>query len=121
LKSFGFINLVEYSTTSIQGTTLNPAIRGQVTFSIATGGIQVQVIAEGLTNQAGQEIGIQIHEFGDISKVDGSSVGNPYIGKGSTNHSCENSTDRHEGDMGNWQVDGNGKINQVKKKNFFSL
>lgn len=101
---------------TIQGTSVYPNLSGDVYFVSTSQGVQVQIVLQGLLDHANQQIGIHVHEFGDISSSDGSSAGSHYVGSGSATHGCENSTVRSEGDMGNWNVDSQGRINQVKKE-----
>jgi hypothetical protein len=71
LKAFGFINLFDYGHCLITGTTSNPPVTGAIKLSSYSGGIQVQVFLKGLVQQANSEIGIHIHEFGDLTSGDG--------------------------------------------------
>jgi len=88
---------------------LNPTegskVTGTVTFSKVADGVRIVADVQGLSKG---KHGIHVHEFGDCSSKDGSSAGghfNPH----SKSHGGPDDADRHSGDMGNIDVDANGK------------
>ena len=86
--------------TSTKGNTVS----GVVTFEEVDKGVHVIVNLTGLT--PGKH-GFHIHEFGDISSVDGSSAGG-HFNPTAMPHSMPMSDKRHAGDMGNIDADEKG-------------
>eukprot|EP01115_Flamella_aegyptia_P013173 TRINITY_DN6877_c0_g1_i1.p1 TRINITY_DN6877_c0_g1~~TRINITY_DN6877_c0_g1_i1.p1 ORF type:complete len:421 (-),score=213.92 TRINITY_DN6877_c0_g1_i1:62-1273(-) len=106
----------------ISGGASNPEMTGVVYFyQEGNGDVVVAVNVSGVRNP-GIPHGIHVHAFGDISTLNGTATGghlNP-LGKG---HGCPetNGTDRHHGDMGNFDCDANGNIVQNKTVDLISL
>ena len=86
--------------TSTKGNTVN----GVVTFEEVDKGVHVVANLTGLT--PGKH-GFHIHEFGDVSSVDGSSAGG-HFNPTAMPHSMPMSDKRHAGDMGNIDADEKG-------------
>jgi len=89
-------------------------------FRINKSHILVTANISGISVNKNIQHGLHIHEFGDLSTNNASAVGSHYIGNGKDLHACENTTLRHEGDMGNWVV-SNGTIKQKKYLNLIQL
>jgi len=85
-------------------STKGNSVQGIVTFEEGETG--VRVIAN-LTGLKPGKHGFHIHEFGDISSVDGSSAGGHFNPSGMP-HSMPLSAKRHAGDMGNIEADEQG-------------
>lgn len=80
-------------------------VSGLVTFTKVDGGVKVVADLEGLT--PGKH-GFHVHEYGDISGLDGKSAGghfNPYNKK----HGGPDDVERHVGDLGNIVAGDDGK------------
>jgi Cu-Zn family superoxide dismutase len=113
----------EYAYTKIVGTSLDPGITGGVSFyRINATHVRVTANVTGITQNPNTPHGMHIHEYGDLSMWNGTSVGSHYVGDGSSSHGCPetNGTTRHEGDLGNWIVSG-GVINQQKDVDLIAL
>jgi Cu-Zn family superoxide dismutase len=81
---------------------------GTVTFSSVNEGVRVVADLEGLT--PGKH-GFHIHEKGDCSAPDGTSAGGHFNPGGTPHGAPENPpAQRHAGDLGNLEVDANGKV-----------
>src|SRR5207247_11286264 len=85
-------------------TTGNKVI-GTVTFTEVADGVQVHAELAGLT--AGDH-GFHVHEFGDCSAPDVSSVG-AHFNPTNKPHAGPDAIERHVGDMGNVEADASGK------------
>ena len=86
--------------------TKGNSVHGVVTFEQVEKGVRVVAKLTGL--KPGKH-GFHIHEFGDISSDDGSSAGGHFNPMGMP-HSMPMSEKRHEGDMGNIEVDSDGNV-----------
>lgn len=80
-------------------------VKGTVTFTQTDAGIRIVADIEGLTPG---EHGFHIHEWGDISKSDGTAAGGHFNPEGH-DHAGPHDAVRHAGDMGNLIADENGK------------
>ncbi len=80
-------------------------VKGLVTFTQTDSGILVVADIEGLS--AGKH-GFHVHEFGDISKSDGTSAGG-HFNPENTDHGGPGDAVRHVGDLGNITAGENGK------------
>ena len=80
-------------------------VKGIVTFTQTDAGIRVVADIEGLSSG---EHGFHIHEWGDISKSDGTSAGGHFNPEGQE-HAGPHDAVRHAGDLGNITADENGK------------
>jgi len=85
--------------TSLQ----NSGVSGMVSFTSVEGGVRVQATLTGLP--VGKH-GFHIHQFGDCRAVDGTSAGG-HFNPADHPHSGPESTERHMGDLGNIESDGN--------------
>eukprot|EP01113_Clastostelium_recurvatum_P006318 TRINITY_DN1285_c0_g1_i4.p1 TRINITY_DN1285_c0_g1~~TRINITY_DN1285_c0_g1_i4.p1 ORF type:complete len:482 (-),score=91.20 TRINITY_DN1285_c0_g1_i4:89-1534(-) len=100
-------------------------IRGTLYF-IFEDSSTVRVVAEveGVTVNARTEHGMHIHQYGDLTTPLGTppSAGDHYRGQNGTgNHLCPTRIERDTGDMGNWFVDPDGRINKTKTLDLISL
>jgi superoxide dismutase, Cu-Zn family len=78
---------------------------GVVRFEAVEDGVKVSAVFSGLP---GKRHGFHVHEYGDCSASDAESAGghyNPF----SQPHGCPDTEARHMGDLGNLEVDGEGK------------
>ena len=80
-------------------------VSGIVTFTVSGDSVKVVADISGLT--PGKH-GFHIHEFGDCSSADGKSAGG-HFNPGNHQHGAPDSSDRHEGDLGNIEADASGK------------
>lgn len=85
--------------------TKGSAVSGKVTFTQQADGVLVEATVSGLAPDS--KHGFHIHEFGDISSEDGSSLGGHFNPAGKP-HGAPDAADRHAGDLGNIQADANG-------------
>lgn len=79
-------------------------VRGEITFTQTDSGILIVADVEGLTEG---KHGFHVHEYGDISKPDGTSAGGHFNPHGK-DHAGPEDTVRHAGDFGNLIADENG-------------
>lgn len=82
------------------------SVKGTVTFLQVDGGVKVAADIEGL--EPNSKHGFHIHQFGDLSSVDGTAMGGHFNPSG-MEHSSPANEMRHVGDMGNIEADGSGK------------
>eukprot|EP01116_Phalansterium_solitarium_P004003 TRINITY_DN1487_c0_g1_i1.p1 TRINITY_DN1487_c0_g1~~TRINITY_DN1487_c0_g1_i1.p1 ORF type:complete len:442 (-),score=161.05 TRINITY_DN1487_c0_g1_i1:217-1542(-) len=117
--------VAQYNAISIiVGTSsYDPGIRGWVKFSQpdASSPVTVTAFLTNITVNPNAAHGLHIHTFGDVSGPAGLATGahfNPF----SKPHGCPetNGTDRHVGDMGNWQV-VDGVLNETKTLDLLTL
>ena len=80
-------------------------VSGKVTFTQQADGVLVEATVSGLAPDS--KHGFHIHEFGDISSEDGSSLGG-HFNPGGKPHGAPDAAERHAGDLGNIQADANG-------------
>jgi len=87
---------------------------GTVTFTQTEGGIRVEGRIENLS--PGKH-GFHVHEYGDLSKIDGTSTGGHFNPKGKP-HGGPDDMKRHIGDLGNIEAneDGVAEFSFVDKK-----
>lgn len=78
---------------------------GVVTFTQTDDGVRVEAHIMGLT--ANQEHGFHVHQYGDLSKKDGTSAGG-HFNPGGMEHAGPTDAKRHVGDLGNIKADANG-------------
>jgi Cu-Zn family superoxide dismutase len=93
--------------------TNNNKVSGLVVFQKTSDGVRITGKISGLTKG---KHGFHIHEFGDLSKTDGTSAGghfNPF----KKQHGAPDDKERHAGDLGNIIADDNGmaKIDMTDK------
>ena len=79
--------------------------KGLITFTQTDGGILIEADIEGLSEG---NHGFHIHEWGDISKSDGTSAGG-HFNPDNSEHAGPKDAIRHAGDLGNITADENGK------------
>lgn len=86
-------------------------VRGSVSFSEVADGVRVEAEISGLT--PGKH-GFHIHENGDCSAPDGASAGG-HFNPTNEPHGAPESSQRHDGDMGNIEADASGvaRLNYV--------
>jgi Cu-Zn family superoxide dismutase len=80
-------------------------VRGSVVFEKGDDGVMVTARIGGLTPHASHAI--HIHEFGDLGSDDATSAGDHFNPRGLP-HAVPDDSDRHAGDLGNLQADGDG-------------
>ncbi|HEY1122199.1 MAG TPA: superoxide dismutase family protein [Haloferula sp.] len=83
----------------------NSNVRGSVEFEKVDDGILVTAKIGGLTPNANHAI--HIHEFGDLGSDDATSAGDHFNPAGHP-HAVPDDSNRHAGDLGNLQADGDG-------------
>jgi len=94
---------------------LHPAqgddVHGTITFREVVDGVRVEGEITGL---APGKHGFHVHEFGDCSAPDASSAGG-HFNPTNQPHGAPDSSERHEGDMGNVEADSSGvaKVNYL--------
>eukprot|EP01114_Cavostelium_apophysatum_P014498 TRINITY_DN377_c0_g1_i1.p1 TRINITY_DN377_c0_g1~~TRINITY_DN377_c0_g1_i1.p1 ORF type:complete len:407 (-),score=88.86 TRINITY_DN377_c0_g1_i1:78-1298(-) len=122
----GFFSAIAAQATAgianLVGTTNDPTIRGRITFTPVAGNlVRMNVSVTGVTVRTGLTHGIHIHQFGDLTGGTGAAAGshwNPYA----QNHGCpEQTSNRHLGDTGNWQVDSDGNVYDYKDLDLIAL
>lgn len=94
------------------------AAHGVVKFSQDGG--EVHVVAEIRGLEPGSKHGFHIHQFGDMTLPNGTSMGGHYNPRG-TDHALPDETDRHAGDLGNITADDNGVARLDRTFTGFSL
>jgi Cu-Zn family superoxide dismutase len=106
-----FISLASaqyFAQAIIKGTAIDPNITGTVTFSQPLGqNVTVSVNITGITNGTDILHGIHVHMYGDMSdQAAALAVGSHFNGSTGGAHGCPevSGTNRHFGDMGNWQA-----------------
>ena len=95
------------SATCVIVPTEGNSCKGIVTFENTPVGVRIVADIEGLT--ANQKHGFHIHQFGDVSGLDGKSAGGHYDPQDTKNHSTAGDEKGHAGDLGNLEADGDGK------------
>jgi Cu-Zn family superoxide dismutase len=80
-------------------------VRGSVVFEKGDDGIMVTAKIGGLTPNASHAI--HIHEFGDLGSEDATSAGDHFNPRDHP-HAVPDDSERHAGDLGNLQADGDG-------------
>jgi superoxide dismutase, Cu-Zn family len=83
----------------------NSNVRGSVVFEKVDDGILITAKIGGLTPNANHAI--HIHEFGDLGSDDATSAGDHFNPEGHP-HAVPDDSNRHAGDLGNLQADGDG-------------
>lgn len=87
--------------------TAGNEVRGTVRFT-QVDEHTLKVVAELSGLQPNGTHGFHIHEFGDLTAADGTSLGGHYNPEGH-DHAGPDAEQRHAGDLGNVQADGEGK------------
>ncbi|GEM_PF-923652 len=99
------------SLTAVLMPTKGNEARGGVTFEPLEND-QVRVTARVSGLKPNSKHAIHIHEFGDVSSEDGTSAGGHFNPAGKA-HGLPDSDERHVGDFGNLEADGDGNANHV--------
>ena len=92
-------------------------VKGKVTFTQTDGGILIEANVEGLSEG---KHGFHIHEFGDISKSDGTSAGG-HFNPEHKDHAGPHDVVRHAGDFGNLIADANGNAHYERVDSLISF
>ncbi len=94
--------------------TKDSAVTGKVTFTKQADGVLIEAQVSGL--KPGSKHGFHIHEFGDLSAPDGTSLGGHFNPAGHP-HAAPDAPQRHSGDLGNLEADaqGNATLSRVDK------
>ena len=92
-------------------------VSGVITFTKTDEGIKVVADVTGLT--PGKH-GFHIHEFGDCSKLDGTSAGGHFNPEG-TKHGAPTDKKRHVGDLGNLEANEKGNAHLEWTDTFISF
>ena len=92
-------------------------VKGLITFTQTDGGILIEADIEGLTEG---NHGFHIHEWGDISKPDGTSAGG-HFNPDHKDHAGPGDAMRHAGDLGNITADENGKAHYEQVDSLISF
>ena len=110
---------IEKNAIAIVQATAGNKVSGVVYFQQKEKKVNVTANIEGLTPN--QKHGFHIHQYGDISALNGTSAGGHYNPKGVA-HSLPHSTgEKHLGDLGNLSANAEGKANLVLSLNDISL
>ena len=80
-------------------------VKGTITFTAKQGYVEISGEVRGLTPG---EHGFHVHEYGDISAMDGGSAGG-HFNPTNKPHGGPNDAERHVGDLGNIKADQNGR------------
>ena len=112
-----------YSTSVKKAVVILEPTKGSKTsgylyFTQLASSVKVEAIVTGL--EPGKKHGYHIHEFGDLSKKDGTSCGGHYNPKGHA-HALPPEKDRHAGSFGNLQADHNGVAKAQFEDNTISV
>ena len=92
-------------------------VKGIVTFTQTDAGVLIEANVEGLSEG---KHGFHIHEFGDISKSDGTSAGG-HFNPGDKDHAGPVDVIRHAGDFGNIIADENGNAHYERVDSLISF
>ena len=92
-------------------------VKGIVTFTQKASGILIVADVEGLSEG---KHGFHIHEFGDISKLDGTSAGG-HFNPDHKDHAGPDNEIRHAGDFGNIIADENGNAHYERVDSLISF
>jgi len=121
---FGISAAQLYAVAIIAGTSADPNITGTVTYyqSSSSSNVTVTVNITGMTQNLNALHGIHVHQWGDITdQVAGLNAGS-HFNPSNSSHGCpENTSARHYGDMGNWNISNTGSIYQSKTMNLLTL
>jgi len=93
-----------HAVAIMRGTKGNK-VSGEVRFAQTATGLQVVANLKGL--EPNSKHAIHVHQFGDISKPDGTGTGGHYNPE-KHDHALPGKEKRHAGDLGNLQADGEG-------------
>jgi len=121
---FGISAAQFYAVAILAGTSANPNVTGTVSFyqSTPTSNVTVTINVTGISLNIGTLHGIHVHQWGDITDQTAGLNTGSHWNPTNNSHGCpENTSARHYGDMGNWNVDITGSVNQVKTMNLLTL
>lgn len=104
----------------LQGTSNDPSISGHVKFTVMGNEVKMEVYAQDITVNTGENHGLHVHAYGDISTESGAATGGHY-NPDNVAHSCPPNATRHVGDTGNWFVNPNGTIIETKTLDLLQL
>lgn len=93
-------------------------VQGTVRFT--QDGRSVKVVAEITGLEPNSEHGFHIHQFGDMSLGNGTSMGGHYNPR-ETDHALPDKEMRHAGDLGNIKADSNGRARLERSFSSFSV
>ncbi|HXH62015.1 MAG TPA: superoxide dismutase family protein [Fimbriimonadaceae bacterium] len=85
--------------------TAGNSVSGTVRFTAVLGGVHVVADISGLA--PGSKHGFHVHQFGDMSKADGTGMGGHFNPAG-VPHALPPTMERHAGDLGNVTADSHG-------------
>lgn len=94
----------QYAVAVLKGTKGNEGISGVVHFREVAGGVEIEAHVNGL--KPGKH-GFHIHEFGDMTADDGTSMGSHFNPAGHV-HADATAQQRHVGDLGNIEANASG-------------
>ena len=97
--------------------TVGNNVKGTVTFTQTDAGILIEANVEGLSEG---KYGFHIHEFGDISKSDGTSAGG-HFNPEDKEHAGPEHAIRHAGEFGNIIADENGNAHYERVDSLISF
>ena len=99
------------AVAKLQPTAGHEDASGMVTFTQEEDGVRIEAEISGL--EPGMH-GFHVHEFGDLTAEDGSSLGGHFNPTGEP-HAGPEAAERHDGDLGNIEVgdDGTGSYSRV--------
>jgi Cu-Zn family superoxide dismutase len=101
------LTYVRKAVCSLVSTTSSPTtIAGTLYLEVSEGIARISGNVTGLA--ANSEHGFHVHQYGDLSKADGSAAMGHYNPTGATHGSDLTNNNRHVGDMGNIMADANG-------------
>ena len=98
-------DVVNAKAVAVISPTKGNSVSGVVTFTQTGGGVRVEATISGLAPNASH--GFHVHQFGDMSKDDGTAMGGHFNPKGH-DHALPMTGMRHVGDMGNLDSDSTG-------------
>jgi len=90
---------------AVMRPTKDNKVRGSVRFAMTNKGVRVIANIKGLEPKS--KHAIHIHQYGDISKPDGTGTGGHYNPEGH-DHALPEKEKRHAGDLGNLEADDEG-------------
>ena len=93
------------NAVAVMRGTKGSKVKGEVRFTQTSAGVVVNAKFKGL--EASSKHAIHIHQFGDISKSDGTGTGGHYNPDGH-DHALPDKEKRHAGDLGNLEADAEG-------------
>lgn len=97
--------------------TLGNDVAGVVTFTQEADGVKIVADVKGLS--PGKH-GFHVHEFGDLTSLDGKSLGGHFNPDGDP-HAGPDAAKRHVGDLGNLEADATGKAHYERVDKIVSL